>query len=291
MSIRLETDRVGRSTGAYLVTSNYFDVLGVRMEHGRGFLPAEDRRGSAPPVTVLAYQLWQTRFGADPTIIGRRVRVNNTPFTVVGIAARGFVGPEGSPNRIWLPLSMQPLLRPNDPFATTMLDRPQDCCVTVTGRLASAATREAARAEVQVLSARFRTGVGLTVQTLAISGTQFLSARRAGGEALAILGVLFLGITLVLMIACANVGNLLLARAAARIGEIGVRLSLGAGRARIVRQLVTEGFVLAMLASVIGVVMSKWLPPLVLAVVGGTARPFDVDLDRWVLLYALGSPC
>ena len=287
LSVRLEAGPVGRSISAYLVTANYFDVLGVRMELGRGFQPGEDRRGSAQAVAVLAYQVWESRYGADPTIVGRQIRVNNIPFTVVGIASRQFVGPEGSPNRIWLPISMLPLLRPNDPFATTMLDRAQDCCVTVTGRLTPAATRDSARAEVQVLSTRFRSSVGMTEHSLAIGGTQFLSGRRGGGEALAILGVLSLGLTLVLLIACANVGNLLLARAAARVNEIGVRLSLGAGRARIVRQLLTEGFVLAIGASVVGLFVSMWLPPLVLSVVAGTARPFDLSLDGWVLVYAL----
>jgi predicted permease len=285
-SVRLETERVGRSTGAYLVTANYFDVLGVRMAHGRRFQSGEDRRGSQA-VAILSYELWQTRFGATAAIVGRQVRVNGLPVTVVGILSREFGGPEGSASRIWLPFSMQPLLRPNDPVETGMLDTAAYCCVNVTGRLAPDAARETAQAELQLLSGRFRASAGLTERALAVEGTQFLRGGRADGDVLAILGVLFAAMTLVLLIACANVGNLLLARAAARVREIGVRLSLGAGRARIVRQLLTEGFVLAFIGSALGVLLAAWLPPLVLRFLSGDAAPFDLKPDGWVLGYGL----
>jgi predicted permease len=287
MSVRLEAAGTGRSTASYLVTANYFDVLGVRMEHGRGFLPGENRRATAHAVAVLSYALWQTRFGGDPAVVGKEVRINGMPFTVVGIAPRAFLGPAGAAQRIWLPISMMPVLRPNDPFATGMLDRAQDCCVSVTGRLAGTTTESQGQAEVEVLGRRFRASVGQPERTLVLGGTQFISGRRAAGTVLAIVSVLFLGVLLVLLIACANVGNLLLARAAARLGEIGVRLSLGAGRSRIVRQLLTEGCVLAFCASVMGVLVAMWLPPIALRLLSGEARPFDLDLDRWVLLYAL----
>jgi predicted permease len=285
-SVRLETERVGRSTGADLVTANYFDVLGVRMEHGRRFQPGEDRRGSQA-VTILSYELWQTRFGADPAIVGRQVRVNALPVTVVGILSREFGGPEGSASRIWFPFSMQPLLRPDDPIETGMLDTATYCCVNVTGRLAPDATRASAQAELQLLSGRFRASAGLTERALTVEGTQFLRGGRADSDVVAILGVLFVAMTLVLLIACANVGNLLLARAAARVREIGVRLSLGAGRARIVRQLLTEGLVLACIGSALGVLLAAWLPPIVLRFLSGDSAPFDLKPDGWVLGYGL----
>jgi predicted permease len=287
-SVSLESERVGRSTAAYLVTSNYFDVLGVRFEHGRGFRPDEDRRGSAQRVVVLGYGLWQTRFGGTPAMVGRAILINGLSHVVVGIVSRDFTGPEGAPNRIWLPLSLLPTLRPNDPFAVNMLDRPQDCCVDVLGRLSPGVSRTQARAEVAVLSDRFRTGVGLQPRAIVVDGTQFLRGRRAGLEVLAMLGVVFLAMLLVLLLACANVGNLLLARSAARVTEIGVRMSLGADRRRIVRQLMTEGFVLALIASGIGIALSMYLPPLFLARVAGHPRPFDVDPDPLVLAYAVG---
>ncbi|HEY1303272.1 MAG TPA: ABC transporter permease [Vicinamibacterales bacterium] len=287
MSVRLETGGTGRSTTSYFVTANYFDVLGVRMAHGRGFLPGEDGRGSVQTVAILSDALWRTRFGSDPAVVGRDTRINGIAFTIVGVAPPAFVGPAGAAQRIWLPISAMPLVRPNDGFAAGILDRPQDCCVTVTGRLARDVTDDEARAEVDVLGRRFRASMNLPGRPLVLGGTQFLTGRRAAGTALAILGALFLGVVLVLLIACANVGNLLLARAAARLGEIGVRLSLGADRARIVRQLLTEGFVLALVAGLVGMLMAIWLPPIALRLLSGEARPFDIDVDRWVFLYVL----
>jgi predicted permease len=255
------------------------------MEHGRGFVASEDRRDSLARVAVLSHQLWQTRF-AGKAIVGQHVRIDGVPHTVVGITSPEFTGSEGNPIRVWLPLSSVPSLRANDPYLASLLDRWQDCCVNVTGRLAEGTTRAEATAELQVLSGRFRATVGQDARQILIGGTQFLQGRGAKGEALAIIGVLFTGITLLLLIACANVGNLLLARAAARLGEIGVRLSIGASRRRIVRQLLTEGLVLAAIAAALGVGLATWLPPFVLNNVVNQAAPFDIHTDALVLLYA-----
>ena len=133
----LESQGASRTTTVYLVTGNYFDVLGVRMTHGRGFRGEEDRLGAPQRVVVLGHQLWQARFGGRPGIVGETVSVNGVPHTVVGIVSPEFTGPEGASNRIWLPLSLLPLLRPDDAFAAGLLDRWQDCCVDVLGRLAA----------------------------------------------------------------------------------------------------------------------------------------------------------
>ena len=281
LSLNLESEQVGRSTPAYGVTGDYFDVLGVRMEHGRGFLASEDRRESPARVAVLSHQLWQTRFGGR-TIVGEEIRIDGLPHTVVGITPREFMGPEGNASRVWLPLSSIPTLRVE--FGA-LLDRWQDCCVQVTGRLAEGTTRAQAATELQALSRRFRASVGQDTRQIVIGGTQFLQG-RGKSEALAIIGVLFTGITLLLLIACANVGNLLLARAAARLGEIGVRLSIGASRRRIVRQLLTEGLVLAAIAATFGVGLATWLPSYVLNSVANQPAPFDIQTDVLVLAYA-----
>jgi predicted permease len=286
ISVSLESDRVGRTTPAYVVTGNYFDVLGIRMEHGRGFLASEDRRESPAHVAVLSYQLWRSYFGGE-AIVGRQIRIDGIPHTVVGITSPEFTGPEGSANRVWLPISSLPSLRANDPYLASLLDRWQDCCVNVTGRLANGATRSEVRAELQVLSQRFRASVNQDPRNVLIGGTQFLSGRNAKPEALAIIGVLFTGITLLLLIACANVGNLLLARAAARMAEIGVRLSIGASRFRIVRQLLTEGLVLASVAAAAGLALATWLPRFVLERVANQPVPFDIAPDGLVLGYAV----
>jgi putative ABC transport system permease protein len=285
-SVSLESDRVGRTTPAYVVTGNYFDVLGIRMEHGRGFLASEDRRDSPAQVAVLSYQLWRSHFGGV-AIVGRQIRIDGIPHTVVGITSPEFTGPEGSANRVWLPMSSLPTLRANDPYLASLLDRWQDCCVNVTARLADGITRSEARAELQVLSQRFRASVGQDPRTVLIGGTQFLSGRNAKPEALAIIGVLFTGITLLLLIACANVGNLLLARAAARMAEISVRLSIGASRSRIVRQLLTEGLVLASVAAAAGLALATWLPPFVLERVANQPAPFEIAPDALVIGYAV----
>ena len=287
LSVYLESDQIARSTPAYGVTGDYFDVLGVRMAHGRGFLASEDRRESPARVAVLSHQLWQTRFGGK-TIVGDQVRIDNLPHTVVGITPPEFTGPEGNVNRVWLPLSSIPTLRVNDTFMGSLLDRWQDCCVEVTGRLAEGTSRREAQTELQTLSGRFRASVGQDTREIVIGGTQFLKGRRANGGALAVIGVLFTGITLLLLIACANVGNLLLARAAARLGEIGVRLSIGASRRRIVRQLLTEGLVLAAIAAALGVGLATWLPSYVLNSVVNQQAPFDIQTDALVLAYATG---
>jgi predicted permease len=138
-----------------------------------------------------------------------------------------------------------------------------------------------------VLSDRFRSATSQLPRPIALDGTHFLRGRQAASTALAVIGVLFLGVVLVLLLACANVGNLLLARAAARTSEIGVRLSLGAGRPRIVRQLLTEGFVLALLASAVGMAMAVWVPGLVLNRLAGQPAPFDVHPDLAVVAYAI----
>ena len=286
-SVTVEAQGVGRTLSAHVVTGNYFDVLGVRMEHGRGFLPEEDRRGVSQPVVVLSYTLWQALFGANPDIIGTLLRINDIPHTVVGVASREFTGSEGGLRRLWLPLSSLPTLRPNDPFESTLLDRPQDCCVEVMGRLLDGVAPDQAEAELQLLSDRFRPTVSQEARPVVLGGTEFMRGRRGAAAALAVMGVLFLGIVLVLLIACANIGNLLIARAAARASEIGVRLSLGAGRPRIVRQLLTEGLVLALIGSAVGVAVATWLPRRVLQDVAGQPAPFDIDPDGWVLGYTL----
>jgi predicted permease len=285
-SLSLEAQGVGSTTSAQAVTGNYFDVLGVRMLHGRGFLPEEDRRGAARAVAVLSHALWRARFAGDPRIVGASIRLNDIPHTVVGIASPDFKGSEGSTRRLWVPLSSLPTLRPHDPFDANLLDR-ADCCVEVFGRLSEGGRREQAQSELQILSDRFRATASQESRPVVVGGTEFFTGRRSTSTALAIIGALFVGIVLVLLVACANVGNLLLARAASRASEIGVRLSLGAGRARIVRQLMTEGLVLALMGSLVGVAMSAWLPSLVVDRLAGEPAPFDIGADGLVIAYAM----
>jgi predicted permease len=280
---------------AFLVSGSFFETLGVAAAHGRGLRPDDDRLGSPRPVVVLGFALWQSRLGGDSAIVGATVRIDDVPFTVVGIAPRDFVGPEPGSANLFLPIAAVSLLHPNDPSVRSLLYAPDYCCSDIVGRLAPGVTPEKARAELDVLGRSFaqeskleRTPSDATVWRILVTGTEFLARPGRKNQILAVVGVLSAGLLLVWLLACANIGNLQIARAAARAREIGVRLSLGASRARIVRQLVTEGLVLTVLAAVLGVGVAYILPPIVLrlaADVGTT--PFSLSPDGVVLTYAL----
>jgi hypothetical protein len=135
-SVDLGEDGGLGKTGGFLVSGNFFDVLGVVMARGRGFRPDEDRPGSPQAVVILGFSLWQSRFGGDAGIVGARIRVNGVPFTVAGVAPAGFVGPEPRSATVFLPIASLSLLHPNDASAVRVLYQPGDCCSDVVGRLA-----------------------------------------------------------------------------------------------------------------------------------------------------------
>ena len=176
-------------TGAFLVSSSFFDVLGMVMAHGRGFRPEEDRPGMPQAVVVLGFSLWETRFGSDPGIVGRSVRVNDVPFTIVGIAPPEFVGPQPGRANLFLPIASVSLLHPNDPSVPSFLYKPDDCCSDVVGRLAPDATREQARAELDLLSRQFQSQAGTEVWLILVTGTEFLARPGRKNQILAIVGV------------------------------------------------------------------------------------------------------
>jgi putative ABC transport system permease protein len=273
-----------RSTEALLVTGNFFDVLGIGVAPGRGIGPDDDRPGGAQPVAVLAYDYWHSHFGGDPGVIGTNVRVNEVPFTIVGVASRDFSSAEPAYGKqLFLPMTAVSQLKPHDP--------PITCCVDVAGRLATGATREQVRAELDLLSREFVLPDGMSPRGVIVTGTAFASrpGRSDSVGPLAAASAISAGLLLVWLVACANIGNLLIARAAARVKEIGIRLSLGASRRRLIRQLLTEGFVLALSGSAIGIAIAYQLPFVLLHFLGGAtaAFPFRVTVDGAVLGYAL----
>jgi predicted permease len=261
----------GRSERAAgeLVSGSYFPVLGVHAALGRLFTRAEDRTRGGAPFAVLGYDYWQTRFAGDPSVIGRQISINNHQFTIVGVAAKGFEGVERLfVTQIYVPVMMtEQLTNEEKPF-----DNRGRRWVQVFGRLKNGVTVNEAKASLEPI---FRRILRLEVQDArfahasAYARQQFLKmglAVKPGGRGQdevgqfldAPLWALMAMVGLVLLIACANVANLMIARAAARQKEIAVRLALGASRGRIVRQLLLESLLLSAAGAVLGLGISSW---------------------------------
>lgn len=286
--VKMENHPVARPLELTYVSGNYFRVLGIDMERGRGFLEGEDRTGAPQAVAVISHDLWQNRLGADPGIVGRAIRLDDIPFTIVGVTPADFSGTSPLRNDVWAPLPARKLLRPNDPGIQSWLASPDICCTPIAGRLAPGVTRAGAQAELAVLLDQFRTENHLRAErsTILLAGTSWIDSPRKKKQVVPLIATLFLAVTLVLLLACANVGNLLLARGAARRREIAVRLSLGGSRLRVVRQLLVESMVLALMAAGAGLLMAFIVPQAVVRRLAGEAW-YGLAPDLNVLLYAI----
>jgi predicted permease len=269
-------------TPASWVSGNYFSMLGVTMALGRGFAPNEDIAAAPLAVAVLSHGYWTRAHGGDPSVVGRTVPLEGIPFTVIGVAAPEFTGT--TPNRIdvWLPMATTALLRPDDRWTRNVLLK-RACCVQLAGRLAPGVSREEAATELTVLNRRYRgeSDPG----GVRIAGTEFASDGKT--DATSLFQPMFIAVVLVLSLACANVGNLLLARATARRREIAVRLALGASRPRIVRQLLTESLVLAVAAGAIGILIALWAPSRLMTLLF-PANGLGLRPDTMVLTFTAG---
>ncbi|MEK6281431.1 MAG: ABC transporter permease [Acidobacteriota bacterium] len=269
-----------------IVSGNYFSALGVEMSQGRAFQMADDQKPGEQPVIVLSYGFWQRRFESDPSIVGKTINLQGQPFTVIGVTAREFIGTTPDVPSFWAPLMMRDELIQAGGWGHKrwLTDRNSEV-FTLLGRLKPGVPRAQAETEMQLIAGRLAASYPseerITKAKLETAGT-FVTLDE---DVMPLVIPLLIGFGLVLMIACANVANLLLARAAGRQREIGVRLAMGASRWRIVRQLVTESVLLSMAGGALGLLLAVWtlsvLYPIVLSSVPlpeGLAAGFSLNL-------------
>jgi putative ABC transport system permease protein len=274
-----EGDRPERVNAAF-VTANMFDVLGVRPTRGSAFTGEQDRPG-ADPVAVVSHELWQRAFGADPAIVGKQVMIQGLQRTVVGVMPPGF-DLHDSKAQLWLPLGLDPNNRQNR----------GSHFVYLVGRLAPEASMAQANAELQLmLKQQWREWVPQGhVPNDSTHRMQMAPLRdEVVGNVRRALWVLQGAVLLVLLIACANVANLLLARAESRHKEFAVRTALGAGKIRILRQFMTEGTVLSLMGAALGLALAFWgLKALLAANPDSVPRASEITLDPVVLGFTVG---
>ena len=240
----------GRMMAVSLVTGNFFQIVRVNPVMGRGLTPPDDARAGGNPVIVLSHKGWERHFNRDPHVIGRTVLVHDAPYEIIGVTPEGFRGLEVSAPDFWAPLSQLLAFQPQ------YRGRENDVDIDIVGRLKPGISKETARAQLAAWDAN-RSPATTERRELNIDLVPARGTVPQPLEAVALFTPLFVAFGLILLIGCANVANLLLARGVARQREIGIRLSLGASRKRIVRQLMTESVLLALVAAAGGYLISR----------------------------------
>ena len=276
----------------HLVSGNYFSALGVRTAVGRTFTDADDQPG-AVPAAVISFRYWNRRFGMDPGVVGKVVAVNGAPAVIIGVTPREFFGlsPGDYPD-IWLPISMQPRIKPQwGGEKRSLLQVPGYWWVQSWGRLKPGVSQQQASAALNVM---FRQSIRGVLSSAPPEKTPSVEL-RPGAKGLDYLRsefsqplfIVMSVVGLVLLIACANVANLLLARSTARRKETAVRMAMGAGRLRLIRQLLTESILLATLGGVLGVALAFWGGDLLLRLASPWETPLTLDIrpDAHILIF------
>jgi predicted permease len=281
------TCAAGGQLRAQLVSDNLLPLIGARPALGRFFTADETKTPGSAPLVVLSWATWQQQFGAAQDVVGRMVNLNRTPFTIVGVADADATGPLVVTPDVWLPYTMQAITRPGG----MLIDEPTFGWIQILARRRPGVSDSAMRAELSVLGQQSllphnpdRTA------TVVVSPGAFLNYPMIMQNGAPVMAIAFLAVSLVLLIACANVANMLLARGLGRRREIAIRVSLGAGRARLLRQFLTESAVIGALGGVIGLMLSQAAARFVLASVpksAMTGHQIDLSPDWWIVAYTL----
>jgi predicted permease len=270
-----------------LVSGNFFDVLGVRPDLGRSFRPNEDKVPGRDAVVVLGHYLWENEFASNPGVVGGSIYLNGLPFTVVGVAPESFTGPNAWLRAdLYVPLAMQPALAGGS--EQSELEMRGLRVLTVMGRLKPGIRSKQAATETRVIGQQLAQAYPKTNRTCSLEVLTYRQSTTI--PTISTLAIFLMGLAgVVLLIACANVMNLMLSRASGRAREIAVRLAMGVGRARLVRQLLTESLVIAILGGGLGLVLAQaganWFSQIRVPI--DVPIVVDVKLDPNVLLFAL----
>jgi len=282
-SVDLAFDRTATGLRGEYVSCNYFQVIGAPMRLGRTFTPDECRNLGGPAVAVLSHDTWTHALGADPAVVGSTVRLNQIPFTVIGVAEPGFGGLSFLSAGVWVPVTMQPAI---DHGRDSIILRDWSWMI-MAARLAPAGSIDAARAQLSVVARQRDAALYPRRETRLVIAKgallNFPEVRRQGALAAGLITAL--GALIVAMV-CANIMNLLLARGIARRREIGIRLAIGASRGRLVEQLLTESGILALLGGALGFVLAYALPQLVPRLIPVPGLQLDLAPDGRVLAFS-----
>jgi putative ABC transport system permease protein len=276
--------RVERIEGA-VVTGNYFQALDVKAALGRTFLPEEDEVPGSHPVAVISYGLWQRRFGGDRNLLGKTIRINSHSFVLVGVTPQGFKGTQlDQPVDTWVPMAMASEIVP--PFLKGWTDVRQANWLQAVGRLRPGVSLKQAQADLSTLARRLEEEYPTDDKNVGVTLDPHLGLWPGDrAEVVNFAGLLIVVVGLVLLISCANVAGVLLAKAAGRRKEVAVRLALGAGRVRVIRQLLVESTLLGLAAGAAALMVTFWTGDLLSA--SWLARVFPhLDLEPDVRVFA-----
>lgn len=294
LDVRIASTGDDEHPNGRFVSGNFFAVLGISAERGRLFDATRGDDVGGSPVVVVSDSYWHSRFGGAPDIVGQRIDVDGAALTIIGVAQGGFDGDVvDRPTQLWMPISIQPLVQPH----TAPIDDPGTCWLLLLGRLAPGVTLDAARAgfttRVRALLVASATSAGEAAHLrrapiIVSSGAQGFSAARVNFRTALV--TLQTAVALLLLIVCTNIANLLVGRALARQTEMSVRLALGAGRRRLIRQLMTESVLMAVAGAAAGAALAWWGSGLLGRVATTTDSPVGIagSIDVRVLGFSLG---